>query len=107
MHLSLNITRILAQIRLYNLYNPRLIIESKVISLKDESYCNYCGKQDTLFHSIIECKYYSEIRKNFELPFLVNEKLNLFYILEKPNVKVVKQFVKYLVSVLERKNNNL
>ena len=99
--LPLRITRIIAQIRLLNKINTRIIADDIVYKHDNNSFCHTCGENDTLIHKILNCKIFSKKRSDLILPVLNDYKLDLFAILEISNKKLLYKFValiKYIIT---------
>ena len=91
--LPLKIVQVAAQIRLLNRFNCRIVTNSKIFKLKENSYCHLCCKPDTFLHMIIDCEKFIDKRKNLNLPKNNGCTLNIFEILEKRNKKTITKLV--------------
>ena len=84
--LPINLLGLIAQIRLLKIYCTILIINATLYKLNDSHNCNYCNKQDTFLHSIIDCQFFLNKRLSLCLPCNSEQKLDIFKILENPNL---------------------
>ena len=96
---SFNKSRLFAQVRLMSVIYPRIIIDSKMYVINNNTLCDFCCKQNDLFHMLIECPRFSIERKNSTLPLRDDDNLDLFEILENPRIEWMNKFKKYLSAV--------
>ena len=57
--------RIIAQVRLVNIYNPRILLKKGKSILIPNDYCELCAKANSLEHKVFECLYFTEVRDKY------------------------------------------
>ena len=57
--------RIIAQIRLVNKYNNRIVTKNGKITFSDLEYCELCIKTNSLAHRLTDCSYHKEVREKY------------------------------------------
>ena len=100
----LELVQIIAQIRLMNKNNTRIITAENVYKLNNDSYCHMCFKPNSLIHMLTDCEKFIDKRKALYLPLVDNNKLDLFEIIDNPNRIVLKKLValfKHILHVYE------
>lgn len=55
--------KIIAQLRMYNLYIPRILLKNMTLKTNDE-YCNYCNERNDLIHMLVYCTRFRHKDKN-------------------------------------------
>ena len=60
--IPINDKKILAQLRVLNIYNRRVLTKKKIYTLNEDDYCEYCAEKNSILHSIIDCEKYSDYR---------------------------------------------
>lgn len=101
LELKLTEIKILAQIRLTNIYARRIIVDGEYYKLEDVGVCLICGKQNDFIHKIIECEIYQNARSQLNLPVLENKHRNIFQILEQPRYCYLRNLIKFVKDILE------
>ena len=98
--LTLRLRRLLAQIRLLNKHNNRICIDYETFKFNDQLYCHRCNRNNNLLHIIIDCENFREKREDLMLPLIENGNLDLFVILEDPDLKNIKKFLSLIKHIL-------
>ena len=62
---STNRLRCIAQLRLINKYNNRLILRNRIFKIRNNEYCYCCCTMNSLQHMLNECFIYNDIREKF------------------------------------------
>ena len=103
MNWSIEEHSIIAQIRLLNNIVHRIVIDRNKYEIAETDYCYKFCKMNNLLHRIIDCEYYDKLRIELELPIKNSTNLDLFYILEQPNYKNIKNLIKFVKKLLIEK----
>ena len=90
----------IAQVRLLNNINYKWYYEQNKYDLNIFDHCHKCNKDNTFLHKLIECENYEYKRIDSGLPIKENKMLDIFDILEKPNLKKCKNFINYILYTL-------
>lgn len=102
----LKFKKIIAQLRMHNQYCPRIIINKEKHITNSQSYCEYCIDQDSLFHSLIYCKYFENERTIYlnEIALSVDQKSQVFCnYLNNLNESKIRKLVKFICIILSKK----
>ena len=99
LRLPIRLYQAIAQIRLLNLYNCRLNIEGDIYRFKENTVCHACNVNNSLFHMIKECEVFQSKRNSSLLP-MNGECVDLYRILEAPDLKILSKFYMYLKHIL-------
>ena len=78
--------QVVAQLRVHNSNNRRIILEKETYKFRDGLICHRCNKNSSLMHLLTECDIFKEKRLKSKLP-LIDSILDLHSILEKPDLK--------------------
>ena len=97
--------KILAQLRMLNKYNPRIITKDRINITKTGEYCNYCGDENTIFHSIRHCEQYKKDRENL-IPEILNSEMenSIFYFVNNLNDTQARKMVNFIHIILNEQN---
>ena len=90
----------MAQIRLLNSNNYRLCLNQDIYRFSNNSHCHLCNKNNSFLHMLIECAYFKQKRVDLKLPLNAEYNLNLFLILEEPNLKLINKLLALTKHVL-------
>ena len=99
--LSLKEVCVIAQIRLLNNKNCKLVYDKIKYDLDYCDHCHKCNKLNTIFHKLIDCEMYLNKRLEFLLPIKDNNNLDIFAILETPNLINCKNFIRYVLYIIK------
>ena len=91
----------MAQLRILNIYNTRIVTKNKSYPLNDEEYCELCAEKNTIFHSIIYCQRYNSYRCEL-VPEIENSEMEngFFYFINRLNEEKIKKLVKFVHIIL-------
>ena len=99
LYLPLHITSTVAQLRVMNIYNPRMIFEKNFYKFDNSTQCDKCNcpESNTLLHFLNSCPLYDALKEKYfgsaHYDILVN-------ILTNPTPYILKKFVSYMRSAL-------
>ena len=96
---------VIAQIRLLNKYNKRIIINNKLYNLNNDNnkYCYLCSEENNLFHSLIECKLYLKQREKYfhEIVNIENPYEIFLKSLCSENIQTIKKLEFFITKVMQ------
>lgn len=108
--LSLKYFRVVAQLRLLNVFQSKIRINNTFYNWKCDGVCNGCGLlvNDFSYHVLIECVFHNEERKNFITDAVDESSIlsEVFDILNNPGLDLIKRITEFIQCiVIERENN--
>ena len=82
LQIKLYYKKILAQLRLLNNYNSRIITKNKIVKLQNSNFCYNCSSYNSIIHSLIDCEIYNNFRskvfENIKKDYIVKDVTDLF-----------------------------
>ena len=96
--------KIIAQLRLLNKYNPRIITKNKIFRLKNNNFCHQCSADNNIFHSITDCVLYYNVRNKLFVEVVDRQVItDIFSLLNNLNESRARKLVNLLCII---QNNN-
>lgn len=95
--------KILAQIRLINIYNCRILTKNKTFTIKENTHCNICTDEYTILHLIKDCEQIKRQREKL-IPEILNSKMDnsIFHILNNTDCEIkARKFVNFIHILIE------